>query len=103
MSYGLAICSMCRHEVHQDGPRVNDRATWRHCEDKSPLCIGAEARYPDKLVSLLGKACRADEITPGEDAVIAHFRKQRDETINWLVKKSQGPDYQEDDYNEFKD
>lgn len=91
MSYGLAICSICRHEVHQDGPKVNNRATWLHCEGKSPLCKGAIPRYPDKFASLLGNACRRDEITPSEsDAVIARFRKERDQAISWLINKAQG-------------
>jgi len=91
VSYGLAICSICRHEVHQNGPRVNDKATWLHCEDKSLLCSGAVARYPDRFASLLGNACRSDEISPEEsNAVLAHFRKQRDETIDWLRRKAEG-------------
>jgi hypothetical protein len=65
MSYGLAICSTCLREVHQDGPKdEHDRSTWTHCEDKSPRCAGAVSRYPDPAngVDVVGRACRADEV-----------------------------------------
>lgn len=69
MSYGLAICSICRHEVHQNGPfdEIRKRRLWLHCEDKTPICDGAVARYPDKFATVLGNPCKRDEVLPGEN------------------------------------
>lgn len=57
MSYGLLICSKCSREVHQDG----DNHTWRHCEDKSPICEGARRDYPRNASEIKGKFCGCDD------------------------------------------
>lgn len=66
MSYGLAICSACLHEVHQNGPRdpKTDRRTWLHCETGTTICDGAVARYSDPAngVDVAGAPCRGDEM-----------------------------------------
>lgn len=62
MSAGLVVCSKCRREVHQDGPR--DQAagsrSWRHCEDKTARCDGATSEHatPEQVQ---GVACFADD------------------------------------------
>lgn len=40
MSCGIMVCSVCRREIHQDGPK-NGRHTWRHCNTKSAICYDA--------------------------------------------------------------
>lgn len=60
MSTGIVMCSVCRREVHQDGPRVNDRATWLHCEDKTPICEGAAVAYPLSPSEMVGRVCGVD-------------------------------------------
>lgn len=64
MSSGIVICSKCKREVHQDGPRVPSGsftvATWRHCEDKTPRCAGATSDYPRSVADIVGKWCGAD-------------------------------------------
>lgn len=62
MSTGLVICDICHREVHQDGPvDANGRATWRHCNDKTPAsdCVKAQVRYGSRE-EVVGKACFAD-------------------------------------------
>lgn len=74
MSTGLLVCTVCSREVHQDGPREHSlgrcrcplntgfcRATWLHCEDKSPLCVGATTAYPKTRAVIVGAYCGADE------------------------------------------
>lgn len=56
MSTGLVICSLCNHEVHQDGPNHS----WRHCDDKTPICEGAKAIYPNTSDEIVGKWCGRD-------------------------------------------
>ncbi len=49
MSTGIVVCSKCRREVHQDGPKDKDgRYGWRHCEDKTPKCEGATVDYAER-------------------------------------------------------
>lgn len=73
MSSGIVICSICRREAHQDGPRKhtdgcrcasNDtgycRAGWTHCEDKTPTCDGAEIVYPPTIDRIRGRYCGMD-------------------------------------------
>ena len=57
MSFGLVICSTCKREVHQDG----ENHTWRHCEDKSPRCEGADSVYPSDKSGIAGKFCGMDD------------------------------------------
>jgi hypothetical protein len=57
MSEGLAICSNCKREVHQDGPNHS----WRHCEDKSPRCENGVSIYPQSKSDIVGKYCGEDE------------------------------------------
>lgn len=70
MSTGLVICSACKREVHQDGPaetvplpdgKSYQRSTWRHCEDKSPLCEGASREFPQAVDEIRGKFCAGDD------------------------------------------
>lgn len=70
MSAGLVVCSACRREVHQNGPYKYPEkppgfreSTWQHCEDQTPICIGASAPYADRH-EVKGKACFADDFTP---------------------------------------
>lgn len=56
MSTGLVICDQCRREVHQDGPA----SSWQHCEDQSPICVGASRRYPQTPEDIVGKYCGRD-------------------------------------------
>lgn len=56
MSTGLAICSACKREVHQDGPLQ----TWTHCVDKSPLCQAATSIYPSHSRDIVGPWCGQD-------------------------------------------
>lgn len=73
MSWGLVVCSVCRREVHQDGPRqhstMNCRcpkdsgfcpAGWRHCEDKTARCDGATSQYPGREKNIVGRYCGMD-------------------------------------------
>ncbi len=57
MSYGLVICGVCKREVHQDGPDHS----WRHCEDKTPICFGATTPYPRDSKEIVGEFCGADD------------------------------------------
>lgn len=68
MSYGLVVCSYCNREIHQDGPDH----TWRHCEDKTPRCIGAAGRYPATAGEIVGTWCGADDF----DGVFRNARKK---------------------------
>lgn len=69
MSAGLVICSVCRREVHQDGPpetvpmgdgRTYQLGTWCHCEDRSPRCGGAQSIYPTSRAQIVGRYCGCD-------------------------------------------
>lgn len=60
MSYGLVVCSECMCEVHQTGPRDQQRG-WQHCEDKTPMCILANAIYPKTKAEICGPYCGKDE------------------------------------------
>lgn len=44
MSCGLVICSACRRELEQTGPRSVENG-WRHL-DGSPRCLAATTDYP---------------------------------------------------------
>lgn len=57
MSTGIVVCSLCRREVHQDGPHH----TWTHCDDKSPRCVGAVSSYPSDKSEIVGPYCGVDE------------------------------------------
>lgn len=62
MSTGIVMCSVCHRELHQDGPVVNGRTTWTHCEDKSPICDGAAVQYViGSGVETVGRFCGRDE------------------------------------------
>jgi hypothetical protein len=56
MSTGLVICRKCFREVHQDG----ENRSWRHCEDKTPMCPGGSAIYPLSEKYIKGKWCGKD-------------------------------------------
>lgn len=60
MSWGTVICEVCKREVQQDGPEVNGRTTWTHCEDKAPICPGAAPMFPSTPSEIRGKACGRD-------------------------------------------
>lgn len=45
MSSGLVICSKCKRETEQSGPKSIAKG-WRHRDDGTTLCDGAESRYP---------------------------------------------------------
>ncbi len=65
MSTGLVICSVCRKEVHQDGPKH----AWRHCsrfQGWTPICEGATAVYPKRRSDIVGMFCQADGMAPDE-------------------------------------
>jgi hypothetical protein len=76
MSTGLVICSACKREVHQRvGYRdangveqvvyetaVYPRRIWVHCEDRSLMCPGASAIYPNSKDEIVGKYCGEDDI-----------------------------------------
>lgn len=71
MSTGLVICSLCRREVHQDGPREwhgkpdpNGTATWTHCDDHTRRCEGATSTYPRTRSEIVGPVCAADGPLP---------------------------------------
>lgn len=55
MSSGIVICSECRREVHQYGPK-----TWEHCEDRSQACDGATPVFPASTEEIAGKWCGRD-------------------------------------------
>jgi len=61
MSTGLVICSKCRREVHQDGPKEHEKG-WRHCEDKSSRCAGAQSDYPVSRTEIVGRWCGQDDV-----------------------------------------
>lgn len=63
MSAGLVICSVCRKEVHQDGPKQ----TWRHCSrfhGWTSLCEQADKVYPKTREEIVGLFCQADGLAP---------------------------------------
>jgi hypothetical protein len=73
MSSGLVICSVCRREVHQDGPTPAptppDRypsTGWTHCEDGTPRCDGATSTYPTSRAEIVGRFCACDGPAPGD-------------------------------------
>ncbi len=61
MSYGIVICSICFREVHQIGPQNSIEKGWRHCEDKTPRCKGAQSVYPKDKSQIKGKWCGMDD------------------------------------------
>ena len=63
MSTGMVICSVCKREVHQDGPSNISRG-WQHCEDGSPRCEGASSDYPRRASDVRGAYCCADGPLP---------------------------------------
>jgi hypothetical protein len=61
MSYGLVICSQCKREVHQTGPRdQHGKYGWQHCEDKTARCEAAESVYPAAKSDIRGQYCGHD-------------------------------------------
>ena len=58
VSYGLCVCSVCKHEVHQSS---GDRS-WLHCEGKTPLCEGAKSVFPGNTSEIQGKWCGMDDL-----------------------------------------
>lgn len=63
MSSGLVICSVCKKEVHQDGPKHS----WRHCSrfhGWTPMCDGAIPIYPRARDVINGLFCQADGLAP---------------------------------------
>jgi hypothetical protein len=61
MSWGICICSVCKHEVHQSGPRdAQGRTKWQHCEGRTPICPDAQAVYPHSEGEIKGKWCGVD-------------------------------------------
>jgi len=71
MSSGLVICSVCKREVHQDGPASTHTTItgapytlhgWQHCEDKTPRCDGASSIWPMDRFEIVGKFCGRDEM-----------------------------------------
>ena len=65
MSTGMVICSACKREMHQDGPRAIENG-WQHCEDGSPRCANATADYPRTAAEVRGAYCCADGPLPGQ-------------------------------------
>lgn len=63
MSYGLVICSQCKHEVHQSGNR-NLANGWQHCDDRSTICESGLAVYPKSKDEIVGPYCGIDDIGP---------------------------------------
>lgn len=68
MSCGIVVCSQCNHEIHQDGDR-SIRNGWRHCEDRSSICIGASAVFPISESSIRGEWCGRDGRDRGPSAI----------------------------------
>jgi hypothetical protein len=60
LSSGVVMCQGCRREVHQWGPKVDGRPTWVHCDNRSPICAGCHAVYPNDLEQLVGPWCGVD-------------------------------------------
>lgn len=60
MSTGITVCSVCKREAHQDGPREWGTVTWRHCEDKTRLCAGAAVAYAPSESAIVGRWCGED-------------------------------------------
>lgn len=70
MSTGMVICSVCKREVHQDGPKSVSRG-WPHCEDGTAMCDGATADYPRHAEDVRGAYCGADgPLPPSRSGVI---------------------------------
>jgi len=59
MSWGIVICNKCSREIHQNGPKFDDKATWTHCEDSTPACEGG-GHYPARQSEIKGKWCGVD-------------------------------------------
>jgi hypothetical protein len=74
MSSGLMICSRCRREVHQDGPK-NIANGWRHCVDRTPRCFAGSSEYPASRAEIVGPFCGAD--TGGQDDDTAKLLESR--------------------------
>lgn len=73
MSTGLVVCSECKREVHQNGPRNHGArcrcptdagwcpSTWLHCDDQTPRCAGASAVFPAQRNEIVGAYCGLDD------------------------------------------
>ena len=61
MSWGLVICSVCKREVHQSGPKDRENG-WEHCEDRTPRCHEGQSQYPAVAEDIAGKWCGADDL-----------------------------------------
>lgn len=46
MSCGRVVCSSCRREIDQGGPR-DVSSGWRHLADGTPRCAGASSDWPN--------------------------------------------------------
>ena len=57
MSSGIAICSVCKREVHSE---LGDYPAWWHCTDLSPLCSGGKVVYPESLDEVVEGWCGKD-------------------------------------------
>jgi len=68
MSFGIAICSKCKREVHQQSLLnreqrfVSQSRKWVHCEDGSDICTGATAVHATSTAEIQGKWCGADDL-----------------------------------------
>ena len=72
MSTGIVVCSVCHHEVHQNGPDIEvtgirgdvyKKGTWTHCAGGpmtpgTPICSNAHPEYPTERP--IGMYCGAD-------------------------------------------
>ena len=62
MSCGIVKCSACSREVHQNRDKYPGRG-WYHCEDKTPICDGADVPYAEQDGSdIKGKWCGRDKM-----------------------------------------
>lgn len=64
MSWGVVACSVCRREVHQNGPEDPKTRThgWTHCEDGTPRCEGSVSAYLSQLSGEpVGRFCNIDQ------------------------------------------
>ncbi len=60
MSWGICICSVCKHEAHQTGEIIRKDRGWTHCDTNSPICDGANAMYLQSKNEITGKWCGRD-------------------------------------------
>lgn len=63
MSYGIAVCSKCRREIHQTGTAM-DKWAWTHCEDGTDQCPHGKRDYA-AAGEPLGKWCGRDGVWKG--------------------------------------